>query len=235
MQPRERAVAAHLGGGNRRGAARAALLLAQISFERRESAVAKGWQRRAATFLCGLEQSREHGLLCFLQARIGLFDGAFEEALQQAIRTRAIGEALADADLEAMGLLYAGHARLALGDVQRGVDVQNEAAAAVLGGGISRWVGALVYCGVIWACRNRADWNRAAEWNEQFSRWCSRKGMSAFPGTCRLHRAEILSIRGDLAEAEREIAASTALLPCWAPWAAGDAHRVLGDLRLAPV
>jgi hypothetical protein len=48
-----------------------------------------------------------------------------------------------------------------------------------------------------------------------------------------LHRAEILSIRGDLAEAAREIGASTALLPRWAPWAAGDAHRVLGDLRLA--
>lgn len=233
VTPLERAVTAHLSTKDRRGAARAAWMLAQIQFERLDMPVARAWHRRAESYLRDDEHSREFGLCRYLGSRIALMDGELELALDYAQTTLGLGRHLQDPDLEALGLLYTGHALLSLGDIEAGTGSQDEAAAAVLAGEVSPWVGGLIYCGVIWACRNLEDWDRAAQWTEHFQRWCDRNALTAFPGTCRLHRAEVLSIRGDLEEARKEIIESSELLSDWAPWAEGDAYRILGDLRLS--
>lgn len=233
IEPLERAVGEHLARDDRRGAARAALTLAQIHLERLELPVAKGWLRRAQHLLTDAAACRELGLAHYAAARFGLMEGTLEEALEHAERVYALGMQLEDADLLGLGLAHRGHALVALGRITAGVDCLDEAAASALAGDMTPWVASATYCSVIWACRNRGDWDRAARWTEQFSRWCERTGLAAFPGTCRLHRAEVLSIRGEITEAEREIAASAELLASWAPWAEGDAYRVLGDLRLA--
>lgn len=229
----ERAIVAHQSQNDRRGAANAAVWLAQIFFERMDTAIAAGWMRRAQRFLPPGDVSREQGLIRCLSSRIALLEGDLQKALTDADRTYEIGAELDDADLEGLGLLYRGHAQLSLGSVDEGLGDQNEAAAAVLSSRVSPWAGALIYCGVIWTCRMRADWERAAQWTGQFTRWCADKQMSYYPGTCRLHRAEVLSVRGDTDEAERELHESRGLLSRCAPWAEGDACRVLGDLRLA--
>jgi tetratricopeptide (TPR) repeat protein len=54
-----------------------------------------------------------------------------------------------------------------------------------------------------------------------------------FSGSCQLHRAEVLGIRGSLAEALEHINQALACLSQDAPWALGDAHRVLGDIHSA--
>lgn len=230
--PLERAVTAYQASGELNSAARAALLLAQIQFEGREFAVAKGWHRRAATFLGDDASSREFAWLQWMASRFALVDGHIEEARVRAERANVLGRRLGDVDMEVLGLMYSGHALLACGETEKGVARHDEAAAAVMAGGMSPWAGGLVYCGVIWACRNRGDWHRAGQWTEHFTRWCQRSGVKAFPGTCRLHRAEVLSMRGELDEAAREIAESCELLSRAAPWAEGDAYRVLGDLHL---
>jgi DNA-binding winged helix-turn-helix (wHTH) protein len=231
--PLERAAAAHAMAGDRRGAARAALLLAQIQSERREIAVAKGWHNRAASLLAGEEECGEHGLLEWLGSRLAAIDGDLEAAVRRAERAVACGRRLSDPDLEALGLLYLGVALLATGDVRGGTALQDEAGAAALAGAVSPWVGGTVYCGIIWGCRNRSDWSRAAQWTEQFERWCERTRLSGFPGLCRLHRAEVLTICGELTEAEQEVREACELLAASAPWAEGDAHRVLGEIRMA--
>lgn len=231
--PLERAVAAHLASGDRRGGARAALLLSQIQFERLDLPVAKGWLKRAQKLLDDNTACRELGLAHYTAARLALVEGPLDASLAHADRARALGLELGDPDIEALGLAYRGHALLSLGHIEAGVETLDEAAAAALAGEMSPWAVSLVYCSVIWACRNRGDWDRASQWTEQFTRWCERSGLTAFPGTCRLHRAEVLGIRGELAEAEKEINEAKALLATWAPWAEGDAYRVLGDLRLS--
>lgn len=230
--PLERAVTAYQAAGELMRAAHAALLLTQQQFESREFAVARGWHRRAKHFLGDDESSREFALLQWMECRFALVDGRIAQAQVLAEQTRLLGAHLADTDIEVLGLMYAGHALLASGEVERGVACHDEAAAAVMAGGMSAWAGGLVYCGVIWACRNRGDWQRAGQWTEHFTRWCQRSGVKAFPGTCRLHRAEVLSMRGELDEAAREITESCEQLSRAAPWAEGDAYRVLGDLYL---
>jgi DNA-binding winged helix-turn-helix (wHTH) protein len=233
VPPLERAVAAHASVGDRRSAARAALALAQVQFEQGEIALAKGLHKRADSFLAGEKESTEHGTLEWLAARFAFGEGDFEEALRRSVGARAIGKRLRDADIEAMALLYQGGATLALGDPTRGIALQDEAAAAALAGEVKPLIGSLIYCGVIAGCRNHGDWERAAHWVEHFTRWCERSGLSAFPGTCRLYHGEVLSVRGRLAEAEKEINQACTELPMGAPWAAGDAYRVLGEIRLA--
>ncbi len=227
-----RAVAAHAAAGDRRGAARAATALGQIGLERRDLAVASGWNRRAATLLQGEPTSREHGMQQWLASRIAAFEGREQAALELAERVHAIGRELDDPDVEALGLVYRGLLLLARGETERSVALQDEAAATVLAEKVSPRVGGLVYCGLIWSCRNNADWERAAQWTEHFTKWCTRFGLDSFPGTCKLHRAEVLSVRGALGEALREIKTACETFATIAPWAEGDAYRVLGDLLL---
>jgi DNA-binding winged helix-turn-helix (wHTH) protein len=232
VAPLQRAMAAHSAAGDRCGAARAALFLTYIQIERREFAVAKAWHRRAATLLSGEPKCREHGLLEGLASRIAFYEGHMEQAIQHAERAEFLGRKLADPDPEVLGLLYHGHALLALGDVEQAAALHDEAAAAVLAGNVSPLVGGVVYCGVIWGCRNLLDWQRAGQWTENFARWCQRSGLSTFSGNCRLHRAELLSFRGKLAEAEQEIQDACDLLAVSAPSHEGEALRILGDVRL---
>ena len=232
IPPLERAVAAHAMSGNKQAAAHNAILLALVNFERRNYSVAKGWLKRSANYLNADEETIEHGLWEWLSSRFAAIDGKLDEAVQHAQRAHEIGSRLGDRDIETLGLLYWGLALLAIGDVQRGVEFQDEAAAAALAGEVTPLVGGLIYCGVIWCCRNRGDWRRAAEWTDNFTRWCERSGLTAFPGTCRMHRAEVLTLRGLLQEAEQELVNAHIQLANTAPWAEGDAYRVRGDLYL---
>lgn len=231
--PLERAVASHGAAGDRRGAARAALQLTHVHLEEGRLIVAKGWHRRAASFLEGEPECQESGLHVALAGRLAFFEGDMERAVQHAEAARAAGRRLSSPDVEAIGLLYGGHGRLALGEVQRALGLFDEAAAAVLAGQVSPWIGGLVYCGVIWACRNLGDWQRAAQWHADFARWCERSGVLTYSGSCHLHRAEVLAVCGELVEAEREIREACRLVPMSAAGTEGEAQRILGELCLA--
>ena len=41
------------------------------------------------------------------------------------------------------------------------------------------------------------DYRRAAEWTEAANRWCDRVEVTGFPGACRIHRAEVMRLRGE--------------------------------------
>jgi DNA-binding winged helix-turn-helix (wHTH) protein len=232
-QPLERAVAAFSTRGDRRRAAWVAILLAQLRLEWRETVLANGWYQRAARLLKDEPPGREQGYLDLLGARMALLRNDLEITLKLGERARIAGEKLGDPDLESLGLVHVGEAKLYLGDVRAGLAALDEAGASVVASGLSAWAGGLVYCGVIYGCLTRADWHRAGQWTDQFTRWCEGKGVAGYPGLCRLHRAEVLSVRGNLREAERECRATIAVLAKQAPWAEGDGWMALGDILLA--
>lgn len=233
VPPLERAVAAYSARGDRRRAAWVAILLAQLRMEWREPALARGWYQRAVRLLEGEPPCRERGYLDLLGARMALRESELETCLQLSEQARETGARFGDADLEGLGLVHVGEAKLFLGRIREGIDALDEAAVSVVASGLSPWAGGLVYCGVIYCCMTRADWPRAGEWTKQYTRWSSDKGVAAYPGLCRLHRAEVLSVRGSLREAEAEARGTIDMLARQAPWAEGDAWRVLGDVLLA--
>lgn len=229
----ERAVAAHAARGEPLRAAWAAILSAHLHLEWSEAALANGWLHRAARLLEGQPAGREQGYIDLMRARMALLGNRLDEVLAHGESARKAGRACGDADLESIALVHVGEANLYLGRVAAGLDALDEAGASVVASGLSPWAGGLVYCGVIYSYLTRADWQRAGQWTEQFTRWCERNGPGAYPGLCRMHRAEVLTVQGALVEAEKEIDATIGMLARHSPWACGDAWRARGDILLA--
>jgi class 3 adenylate cyclase len=152
-------------------------------------------------------------------------------ALATARELVELARRLGDPDLEALGLLDQGHALIAAGQVQEGSPLLDEAAALAMAGATEISTTGTVYCSTIIACRNIGDWQRASQWTEESIRWCDRHSVSGFPGLCRLHRAEIIRMRGSLAEAERDAQDACDELISWAPRYAGWAYHELGEVR----
>ncbi len=231
--PLERAVATFRTFGDRRRAAWAAILIAQLRLEWREPALANGWFQRADRLLNQEGPCREKGYLHLVGARMALMRNELEQALQHAHFAQDLGERFDDADLAGLGLAYGGEAALYLGRIREGVAALDEAGVAVVADGLSPWAGGQVYCCVIFSSMNRTDWVRAVQWTEQFTRWCAGKGLAGYPGLCRLHRSEVLAVHGDLDAAEAEARATIQHLARQVPWAEGEAWRVLGDVLVA--
>jgi DNA-binding winged helix-turn-helix (wHTH) protein len=230
--PLERAVSAFSARGDRRRAAWAAILIAQLRSEWRETAIANGWVQQAARLLERESPCPEQGYLDLLRARLALRQNDLEDALDFAQRARAAGTTFNDPALENLALVLVGEVSLFLGKIREGLAAIDEAGASVVASSLSAWAGGLVYCSVIYSCLSRADWQRAGEWTQQFTQWCDGKGVAAYPGLCRLHRAEVLTVRGHLNEAESEVRATAEMLSRQAPWMEGDAWRALGDILL---
>lgn len=228
----ERAVGAATVAGDRLSAARSALHLARLQHDRMDLAVAQGWLARAATLLQAAPECVEHARLAWFTARLANRRSEYDAAISHAARARELAARMGDTGMELAAVNESGHALLSMGLVNDGLARLDEAAAGVLAGEIDPEVGGIIYCGLIYASVLIGDWKRAGEWTEHFTRWCSRNNVSGFPGVCALHRAELLSFRGSLREAERELQQAMKVLPEAAPWAEGDAWRVLGDIRL---
>ena len=219
--------------GERLRAASPAITLARIHLERGELAVAKGWHKRAAQLIGTAAESREHGLWCWMGARIMGAEAEPRLALALAEQAFEVGRHLDDPVVESLGLIYRGFFKLCLGETKSGQEDQDFAAALGLSSDVDPIVGGILYCNILWACRNFGDWTRANQWTLGYEDWCRGHGLEDMSGSCRLHRAEALGIHGTLREAEALVRTALEQLALDAPWATGDALRVLGDIHLA--
>jgi class 3 adenylate cyclase len=228
----ERAYASYQSNGLRRDAARTALRLAAEVGHRQEHAVASGWLRRAERLLANEPESVEHALLSRAHSNDALDRSDYDSALEQAHATYAIAERLSDPDLMALGLHDQGRALVAMGQVDEGMALIDEATVAAVGGELGPHATAAVYCNTINACRDVADYGRAGEWTEAAKRWCERQSIAGFPGMCRVRRAEIVRLRGAWPEAEREARLATAELGAFYLDYAAEGFYQLGEIRM---
>lgn len=234
----ERAAAAYEGAGDRRSAARVAVKLTIEHHARHGDALAAGWLARAGRLLEGEPVCHERGLVLMCMAQGMFFAGNGPAALHMSQEMVELGRELEDRDIEALGRLAMGHARLLGGEVNEGTALIDEAMAAALGGELELWTTGQIFCSTIFACRNRGDWGRAGEWSVASLRWCERQSLSGFPGLCRFHRAEVMRFRGELDRAERDASEAIDELllaaPRWAAWGLhelGEIRRRRGDLK----
>jgi hypothetical protein len=80
----------------------------------------------------------------------------------------------------------------------------------------------VVYCEVVCAFQAIAQYDLAEQWTQAMERWRHGQPVGSIHGRCRLHRAEILRLRGACGEAEREaLAACDELRPCSGASSAG--------------
>lgn len=233
VAPLERVVLQRDAAGDALGAARATLLLVQIRIDHNQGVIARGLLQRASRYLDGRTGVVERGHYAWMASRMALGNGDPALAMKMADEAWQLGRSLRDPDVECLGLVYRGHARMAQGDVAGGLAEHEEAAAVIRLGGVRSWVAGWALCSILYVARFRCDWLRAAQFAETFLEWSRSCNMPAFPGTCQLHRAAVLGVRGELDRAASEVRAAAGLLAQAAPWAEGDAYCVLGDVQLS--
>ena len=206
---RERAYAAYSAAGDPRSAARVALALTDDQVSRGAFAVAQGWFANAERLLSDQPESPEHAQLVLAQAFAALFGaGDLEEGAKLFDRAGEIARLVGDRDTQVLALVGKGRALVKAGDVEGGLALFDEATAAAVCGELRPFSTGIVYCATISSCQDLGDFRRAAEWTEVANRWCDRLDVSGFPGVCRIHRAEIMRLRGEWPEAEAQAIAA---------------------------
>ena len=201
---RERAYAAFVEAGESRSAAMLAIMLSVDHGNRMAMSVAAGWLARAERLLGSEAEGVEHGYLALARGMAAFGLGELEAASAGFGRAYELGVRFGDRNLEAMARVFKGTILVATGEVTEGLALLDEATASAVSGELQPLATGMVYCVTIHSCQTLGDCGRAAEWTDAANRWCDRLDVTGFPGACRIHRAEIMRLRGDWAKAEEQ-------------------------------
>jgi tetratricopeptide (TPR) repeat protein len=200
----ERAHADSLRAGDALAAAGASVRVAMhLMMDTALLAPVRGWLQRAERLLVGKGETPVHAWLAVVRNYERLLSGDFEGARQWAQRAIEIG-AKHEPAAAAVGRVALARSLILEGDVQRGLALLDEAAVAALAGEIDPISAGLVYCEVVCALQGAAQYDLAEEWTKAMERWRRGKPVGSIHGRCRVHRAEILRLRGSCVEAEEE-------------------------------
>ncbi|HEY3068720.1 MAG TPA: tetratricopeptide repeat protein [Gaiellaceae bacterium] len=228
----ERAYTRFVDEGQTIKAAMTALSLAAEYRNKLQNSASAGWHQTASKLLDKEPESATHGYLELQRSLIASGRGAYDEALEHIQRALEIATRHHDRDLLAQATLREGVARVNKGDVDDGLALIDEVTASAVAGDLNPMSTAIIYCNAIDACRDLADYSRAAEWTETATRWCDRQAIAGFPGMCRVDRAEIMRLRGAWGDADRELQQATEELRDFNPRVAGQAFYEIGEIRL---
>ncbi|QDV40771.1 Serine/threonine-protein kinase PknB [Stieleria neptunia] len=240
VDPIERAHEAYVARADQRGAVRTALELSHANDDAGRTSLATAWLGRADELVAKLPEGPEHAWHAWFHNRCCMAEGNLDGQERQARRALQLARRYEERNVEALALVDLSHVATTRGESQATLDLIQRATSMALGGEIDLFATGMVFCNTIWACRCRGEWQRAQEWTESATRWVNRQQIEYFPGMCRVHRSEVLRVRGDLVAAERESEAATRqvsqALPAYAvfPWSElGEVRRRRGNFAAA--
>jgi class 3 adenylate cyclase len=229
---RERAYAAYASGGEKLAAARLALMLSWDESGRGAFSVSHGWFANAQRLLEDEPESAEYGRLALTRAVNAMFaEGDFPAAIADFDRAFELGRRFGDRDTQMLALVGKGRALVKSGEIDQGFELLDEATAAAVSGELKPHASTIVYCMTISSCQDLGDVRRAAEWTEVANRWCDRLDVTGFPGACRVHRAEIMRLRGDLEGAEQVALAACEELQDFERMITAAGYYEIGEIR----
>ena len=227
---RERAHGAYLKAGDTRHAARIAIKIGDHHADLTEFSVAAAWIQKATKLLEAEPEGAEHG---WLELAYGIATrGQWEVCGGHAARASELGGRHGDKDLFALGLAFHGLTWVFRDEVDRGIAMLEEATVGAVSGELGPYATGWIFCMMISITSHLTDWQRAGHWTEAATRWCDRQAINGFPGVCRVHRAEIMRLRGSLSEAEQEASLATVELASFNLIFTAEAFKELGDIRL---
>src|SRR5215213_10100130 len=205
----ERAHAACLQADDQVAAAAAAVRVAMhLLFDTALMAPVRGWLARAERLLEGRGETPAHAWFGVVRAYERMLTGDIPAARRWARRAIEVG---ATCDPAACAIGRIAEARLLIldGDVQQGLALLDEAGVATVSGELDALSTGVVYCELVCALQGLALYDVAEEWTEAMERWCETNAIGSLHGRCRVHRAEILRLRGSCHDAQRQ-----ALMAC---------------------
>ncbi len=219
--------------GDEQEAALVALDLVQDYELKMRSSIARAWMNRAQELVAAAPESKAAGYLARMQARVSFEgQGDTEGALGHADEAIGIARAVGDRDLEMLATHDKGQILTAMGRIDEGMPLMEKAMLAAAAGDITPMTVGRVYCNMIAACLDVADYGAASEWSEEAERWCeAASSETAYPGICRVRRSEINRRRGLLSAAEAGARRAIEELEHFVPFVAA-AHTEIGNVHL---
>jgi DNA-binding CsgD family transcriptional regulator len=239
----DRAHDAHLDAGESLRAVRCAFWLGLRMLFRGEVGRATGWFGRAQRLIeREAHDCVERGYLLLPVAQQHLNGGDCAAAYAVATEATEIGERFGETELIACARHLQGRILVQEGRVEAGLALLDEVMLAVSAGTLSPLVTGLIYCSVIEGCHEVYALGRAREWTAALAEWCeAQPEMVSFTGTCLVHRAEIMQLRGAWGEAiegarraaERCLQAANRSAAAAAFYQQAEVHRLRGDFAAA--
>ncbi|MDQ3647832.1 MAG: transcriptional regulator [Actinomycetota bacterium] len=200
----ERAYALCVEAGDKDAAAGAAVRVAMhLLFDTALMAPVRGWLARAERLLEDRPETPASAWLAVVRAFERMLTGDLPGARPCARRAIELGS---KCDPAACALGRVAEARLLIldGDVEQGLVLLDEVGVATVSGDLDPLSTGVVYCELVCALQGLAQYDVAEEWTEAMERWCKTNAIGSLHGRCRVHRAEILRLRGSCSEAETE-------------------------------
>jgi tetratricopeptide (TPR) repeat protein len=229
----ERSFAAYVEAGRPTEAAGVAFHLSYVAFRRGAPSVGAGWLGRAAGLLEDVPESSMHAWLHLFAAIAAVMDHRLAEGLEHTDRAIAVARKHGNADVQFMATSFKGYGEVQQGNMQVGLALLDEAAAAATSGQLGLRIASDILCNTIAACRNIGDLKRAGQWADEGERWMRRQTVGGYPGICRVHRAELKMLRGQWPEAELEARQACEELQRFGlNDGLGFAHHEIGEIRL---
>ena len=163
----------------------------------------RGWLARAEHLLEGQQETPAHAWLAVVRTYERMLIGDVEGARKWSERAIEVGSKR-DAAACAVGRVAGARLRILDGDVAGGLALLDEVGVAAVSGDLDALSTGIVYCELVCALQGLAQYDVAEEWTDAMERWCRTNAIGSLHGRCRVHRAEILRLRGACDEAERE-------------------------------
>jgi hypothetical protein len=200
----ERAYAGLMSAGETVAAAGAAVRLAMhLLFDTALMAPVRGWLRRAEQLLGDGEITPAHAWFAVVRNYERMLSGDPQSAQAWARQAVELGSSC-DPAAAAIGRVAEARLLILDGEVERGLVLLEEAGTAAVSGGLDALSTGVVYCELVCALQGLAQYDLAEEWTEAMERWSRTNAIGSLHGRCRVHRAEILRLRGRCHEAEAE-------------------------------
>jgi class 3 adenylate cyclase len=229
----ERAYAGYVAAGNKARAAVAAVQLAhEYGSVRLQKAIGSGWLARAERLLEGEPEGVAHGYLALERGLGAMRVHDYEASRELGGTAERIGAEHGDMGLELRGRQRRAVSLIHLGEIDEGRRLLNEVNAAAYGGTLQPYDTVVLYCNAIGTCREVAAYDEASQWTQRAELFCDEHAISAFPGVCRINRAEVMRYEGKLEDAEKAASEATQLLASWAPRIAAAGYAEVGEVRL---
>jgi tetratricopeptide (TPR) repeat protein len=228
----ERAHAASVQAGDHIAAAGAAVRVAMhLLLDTALMAPVRGWLARAERLLDGRDETSPHAWFAVVSAYERMLIGDLAGARRWARRAIEVGS---KCDPAACAIGQVAEARLLIldGDVRQGLALLDEVGVATVSGDLDPLSTGVVYCELVCALQGLALYDVAEEWTEAMERWCKTNAIGSLHGRCRVHRAEILRLRGACNEAESEALAACEELRPYLRREMGWPLSELGRIRL---
>lgn len=196
------------------------------------NAAAAGWLHRARQHLGGEPECVEQCYLAWVDCEEAQRRGDFGEAMDHACRMAGIARRCGSADLLAMSAEARAGVLLAQGRVAEGLDRLDDAMCAVAAGELSAFFTGWIYCLGLQQCMACADLDRASEWTDAAMAWCATMPEeNNFRGLCRVHRVEVLELRGSWSQALTEAALTCKELLPYEVLSAAEAVYLEGEIQ----